>query len=235
MTPPNARVDNAYRVKSGVRRVIPEDVAIPLTVATNYLIYVHLILEVYALWATSKQPPFDLQIPWNQSICPLAGPSTRSIYPASALPVSALISLCFIIFGGLFRSSCHHELGRMFTWETSILKNHKLVTTGPYRIVRHPSYTGFVVVVIGYTWFLFVPAGTFMRECLIGSDFPAAFTTKGTIGILYASGWAFLNIDTSFFLVRRTFVEDGMLRKEFGKEWDRWAQKVRWNVIPYVV
>ena len=74
-----------------------------------------------------------------------------------------------------------------------------------------------------------------MRECLIGPDFPATFNVKSAISIAYAIGWAILHIDGCVFLARRSFAEDGMLRKEFGKEWDRWAQKVRWNVIPYLL
>jgi len=30
----------------------------------------------------------------------------------------------------------------LFTYELSILKDHKLVTTGLYKLVRHPSYLG---------------------------------------------------------------------------------------------
>ena len=33
-------------------------------------------------------------------------------------------------------------LGRFFTANVAILKDHQLVDTGPYRFVRHPSYTG---------------------------------------------------------------------------------------------
>lgn len=37
-----------------------------------------------------------------------------------------------------------------------------------------------------------------------------------------------------FALVKRTAVEDAMMKKEFGKEWDNWAEKVRYRMIPYV-
>jgi len=119
----------------------------------------------------------------------------------------------------------------MFTWDTSILKDHKLVTTGPYSIVRHPAYTGFGIIIVGYTWFLYAP-NTYMRECLMGSDHSPAFSA---ISIAYALWWTFLYTDAAIFMVRRSFTEDRMLKGEFGKEWDEWAKKVRWNVIPYVL
>ena len=76
-----------------------------------------------------------------------------------------------------------------------------------------------------------------MKECLIGSDFPAAsaFTIKSAMGISYALTWAFLYIDTSVFLVKRSFAEDGMLKKEFGKEWEEWAGRVKWRVFPFIL
>jgi len=237
MTPPNARADKTVRVDDGVGRVIPQDFAIPMAVASNWLVCVHLAFEAYALLSTSKHSHSSIQGPDISSICLLSGPSTtQSIYPAGRLSLTGFLPLALIIVAGVFRNSCHHTLGKMFTWDTSILKDHKLITNGPYQFVRHPSYTGFVGVTAGYIWFLFVP-GTFMRECLIGPDFPAAnsFTTKSAMGIAYALTWTFLYIDTSVFLVKRSLTEDGMMKKEFGKEWESWAQKVRWRVFPYVL
>ena len=50
--------------------------------------------------------------------------------------------------GGLIRYKCYRTLGSMFTFEMSIRKDHILVTSGPYAIVRHPSYTGIILVAI---------------------------------------------------------------------------------------
>ena len=51
--------------------------------------------------------------------------------------------------GGYIRYSCYRALGRFFTFEMSIHKGHQLITNGPYRVVRHPAYTGIIFWVTG--------------------------------------------------------------------------------------
>ncbi|KAF8961648.1 hypothetical protein BDZ97DRAFT_1828366, partial [Flammula alnicola] len=54
----------------------------------------------------------------------------------------ALFSAALVAFGCVARQMCFREMGRRFTYHLTIVENHTLVTTGPYNIVRHPSYTG---------------------------------------------------------------------------------------------
>jgi protein-S-isoprenylcysteine O-methyltransferase Ste14 len=126
----------------------------------------------------------------------------------------------------------------MFTWESSILKDHKLITSGPYSIVRHPAYLGLLSVSVGYVWFLWT-SGTFGRECFIGgtAGFPPTLmiNERNALGLIYAIGMMSHFADTDIFLVRRSFEEDQMLKGKFGKEWEEWARNVRYNVIPFVL
>jgi protein-S-isoprenylcysteine O-methyltransferase Ste14 len=54
------------------------------------------------------------------------------------------------------------ELGRFFKFTVVVQADHQVVDTGPYRLIRHPSYTGLLVVELGLgitlgTW-LSIPA-----------------------------------------------------------------------------
>ena len=42
------------------------------------------------------------------------------------------------------------HLGRFFTVDVSIAAGHKVINTGPYRFVRHPSYSGALLAFVGF-------------------------------------------------------------------------------------
>jgi protein-S-isoprenylcysteine O-methyltransferase Ste14 len=46
---------------------------------------------------------------------------------------------------------CHHILGANWQPDIAIRREHKLVTHGPYRRVRHPMYLSFILLGIGIT------------------------------------------------------------------------------------
>lgn len=55
-----------------------------------------------------------------------------------------------IVTGIVFRAMAVRYLGKYFTATVQIREDHSLITTGPYSIVRHPSYTGaFLAIVAG--------------------------------------------------------------------------------------
>jgi protein-S-isoprenylcysteine O-methyltransferase Ste14 len=41
-------------------------------------------------------------------------------------------------------------LGRFFTVDVTIEKDHEVVERGPFRVVRHPSYTGVLLAFVGF-------------------------------------------------------------------------------------
>jgi protein-S-isoprenylcysteine O-methyltransferase Ste14 len=40
-------------------------------------------------------------------------------------------------------------LGRFFVHDAAILQDHALITSGPYRFMRHPVYTGYLALLLG--------------------------------------------------------------------------------------
>lgn len=48
-----------------------------------------------------------------------------------------LVGWFFALSGGLIRLASYRALGKLFTFELSIRKDHKLITSGPYSMVRY--------------------------------------------------------------------------------------------------
>ncbi|KAF9461328.1 hypothetical protein BDZ94DRAFT_1168008 [Collybia nuda] len=183
------------------------------------------------------------------SICWAAAIAEAAVIVASHMPNSVLsrnilstlvvkgaaekikISPLFILgtfltgLGGFIRYSCYRELGRLFTFEMSIRKDHRLITSGPYSIVRHPGYTGAVLTVIGIIcWH--ACSGSWARECGVFST----KTGKGAAG-LYLTLASMITTG----LMARMSKEDEALRKTFGQDWIEWATKVPYKLIPGIL
>ena len=120
--------------------------------------------------------------------------------------------------------ACHRALGRLFTWEMSVRDGHQLVTSGPYAVVRHPSYTGFALIACGNI-VLLASKGSYFVEAGLWN------TVAGrTVGYTMSAYLALLTLT----LFARARQEDVMLRKEFGVQWDEWAERTPWRIIPFV-
>lgn len=68
------------------------------------------------------------------------------------LPVKVanlFLGLIFMLSGLLFRIWAIKTLGKFFTTRVEFKKDHKLITVGPYKYFRHPSYTGAFIVFLG--------------------------------------------------------------------------------------
>ncbi len=74
-------------------------------------------------------------------------------YRAARLPFSATIqelTAAGLLLGGLvLRWAAILTLGRFFTANIAIHEDQPVITTGPYRYVRHPSYTGLLLAFLG--------------------------------------------------------------------------------------
>ena len=52
------------------------------------------------------------------------------------LTIPLLVGVGMVIGGAALRIRCYRELGKMFTFQLKIRHNHRLVTSGPYSIIR---------------------------------------------------------------------------------------------------
>jgi len=61
-----------------------------------------------------------------------------------------LIALVLFATGIALRWWAIVTLGRFFTVDVQIAQDHELVERGPFRLVRHPSYTGVLLAFMGF-------------------------------------------------------------------------------------
>jgi protein-S-isoprenylcysteine O-methyltransferase Ste14 len=83
----------------------------------------------------------------------VAGLFVAQKFPVGALPLQRMFQLIGVMLfvGGLFlRWWAIVTLGRFFTVDVTIEKDHELVESGPFRVVRHPSYTGVLLEFAGF-------------------------------------------------------------------------------------
>jgi protein-S-isoprenylcysteine O-methyltransferase Ste14 len=59
------------------------------------------------------------------------------------------IGLGLAVFGALLAISSRVMLGRNWSATVQLKQDHELITRGPYRWVRHPIYTGLLVLFLG--------------------------------------------------------------------------------------
>jgi len=73
--------------------------------------------------------------------------------PQCALPrpeTARALGCGLFVLGMALRWYSIIHLGRFFTTNVAIAKDHYVVDTGPYRFMRHPSYTGSMMAVLGF-------------------------------------------------------------------------------------
>ena len=118
------------------------------------------------------------------------------------------------------RFASFRTMGKLFTFQLSILPDHSLITHGVYSYIRHPSYTATPFIFAGVLLTITAP-GSVLYDYL-GFDLTRKLII--VLGLAAARG--------SYVLVGRAEVEDQVLRKEFGEEWEEWARVVKYKFIP---
>ena len=102
----------------------------------------------------TKQDRSTLGIIWLViAVSVTAGIFVTLNFRAAALPYGQIFAIAGVVLfaaGLLLRWWAIITLGRFFTVDVTIQKDHELVERGPFRIVRHPSYTGVLLAFVGF-------------------------------------------------------------------------------------
>ena len=130
--------------------------SLPLQLALVYLIS-EVLLTVTRRSRTrtgTKQGKSTLLAVWvGIMVSVAAGFYVRAYWPAAALPdghLFALVGVFLFVAGIALRWWAIITLGRFFTVNVVIEKDHELVERGPFRVVRHPSYAGVLLAFVGF-------------------------------------------------------------------------------------
>ena len=117
---------------------------------------------------------------------------------------SVVVGLVLIAAGIGLRAWSIATLGRFFQYRIEVQADHRVVTGGPYRWVRHPSYSGLALVLLGIA--------------LATGDIPSFVAAA----VLAAAG-----------LAVRIHAEERQLAEALGAEYERFAAP-RKRLVPGV-
>jgi protein-S-isoprenylcysteine O-methyltransferase Ste14 len=109
--------------------------------------------------------------------------------------VTPYVGLALLTFGGVLRLAAVFVLGRRFTGLVAIQEDHRLKTEGLYRTIRHPSYAGMLLYMVGFV---------LVFRCWLG-----LLLVAGTLAVLVA----------------RMNAEEALLESEFGEEYAAYRRR----------
>ncbi|KDQ14773.1 hypothetical protein BOTBODRAFT_145556 [Botryobasidium botryosum FD-172 SS1] len=141
-------------------------------------------------------------------------------FDPTAFNTATAIGLPLSIIGGLLRLQSTLTLGPYFTFPLAIRKDHKLITSGPYSIVRHPGYSSGLVQLLAWAvW----QAGGVVGQCM----------PKDLKWLV----WVIIGMHLTLVggMVVRIGREEVTLGEHFGKEWEAYCKRVPYKLFPGVV
>ncbi|KAF9123550.1 hypothetical protein BGW39_008891 [Mortierella sp. 14UC] len=163
--------------------------------------------------------------------------SNPSVTQLRALEIWHVALTTLVILGYALRKWAFLTLDRFFTYQLTIRSEHKLIKTGPYHYVRHPSYIGLLITHIGFHVFVFYSG---LWNVLVQYS---AHVLSYYLRIKIAVPLTVCGIDTSIvplvycahklvlLVLYRMRNEEKMMKEHFCKEWDAFASE-RSRLIP---
>lgn len=100
--------------------------------------------------------------------------------------VSVVAGIVIFAAGEGLRVWAKVALGRYFTYTVQTSGDQPVITSGPYRVLRHPSYTGILLMVIGAgaTWGNWLGLGALTLMTLVGLSYRIHVEEKALLGEL---------------------------------------------------
>lgn len=140
--------------------------------------------------------------------------------PSPALVLGSLLMAA----GAALRVFAYRTMGSNFTFQLAIKKDHRLITHGPYAVVRHPGYTAVCIIILGIALSFLGPGSVYADLGLWRNGATAAS------GVVLFSMGAYI----FFGMLVRMPKEDMALREEFKGEWMTWSARVPHRLVPCV-
>ena len=75
------------------------------------------------------------------------------------------LGFTLVLSGAGMRYWAIKTLGSFFTLQICLRNDHRLITSGPYRYLLHPSYTGAILGILGFCLFFFQPTPSLIYFC----------------------------------------------------------------------
>jgi protein-S-isoprenylcysteine O-methyltransferase Ste14 len=113
----------------------------------------------------------------------------------NAANLARFLGFALLIPGFMFMQMAEKYLGRQFSVEVTLQKDHKLIQAGPYKFIRHPRYLGILAFFSGIS---------------------LVFRSLLSFGVVAALGVV---------LIWRVQAEETLMRQEFGADWDAYCRR----------
>lgn len=126
----------------------------------------------------------------------------RFSYEFNRVGIAAVFGV--LLAGIMLRWWAIHCLGKFFTVNVAVHQNHKVINTGPYLLLRHPSYTGLLMEILA-----------------------VAMAYQNLVSLVI------IMVPTTFVLLRRIRHEERVLKRALGMPYRAYS-RTTYTLVPYV-
>lgn len=127
-----------------------------------------------------------------------------TFYPFYTNEIVRMLGLTFLVLGVVFRLVVISQLGKYFTVDVTIRKDHQIITNGFYQYLRHPSYAFSLL--------------TFLGLAIVLNNYIAAIVLFVPVFLMF---------------IFRMNIEEKALIEQFGKDYTDYIQATK-RIIPYI-